>query len=177
MPRLLRWRRSAAPKGECGLELAGDEDGEGGGIVGALDRIARGLRTGMTSEVMVLMTSRLHIRGMKKILPLLVLLPFAGYSTLVILEHGYFGFLTLALREPWAMQLLLDLSIACFFIGAWIRRDARDRGISALPYLLLLPFLGSIATLAYFVHRAWKGETTPAARASSGESKSRLASA
>lgn len=158
--------------------LAGEEDGdeEEGGIGELSNRIARGLRTGMTSEVMVLMTSRLHIRGMKKILPLLVLLPFAGYSTLVILEHGYFGFLTLALREPWAMQLLLDLSISCLLIGAWIRRDARERGISALPYLLLLPFLGSISTLAYFVHRAWKGETAPAP-ATSAESKSRLASA
>ena len=90
---------------------------------------------------------------MKKILPALLLVPFTVYSTLVIVEHGYFGFLTLAAREPWGMQMLLDLSIALFLLGAWLRRDARERGLPALPYLVMLPFLGSIAALGYLVHR------------------------
>lgn len=90
---------------------------------------------------------------MKKIVPALVLVPFALFSTLVILEHGYFGFITLSLREPWAMQMLLDLSIALFLVGAWMRRDARAHGIPVVPYLLLLPFLGSIGALGYLVHR------------------------
>ena len=90
---------------------------------------------------------------MKKMLPALVLLPFTIFSTFVVVRHGYFGFITLALRERWAMQMLLDLSIALFVCGGWLRRDAERHGIRALPYLVLLPFAGSIATLAYLVHR------------------------
>lgn len=90
---------------------------------------------------------------MKKLLPLLVLVPFTAYSSMVILEHGYTGFLTLSFREPWAMQMLLDLSIALFLVGGWMRRDAKKRGISALPFLVLLPFVGSIGALLYLVRR------------------------
>jgi hypothetical protein len=103
---------------------------------------------------------------MKKIVPALVLLPFAAFSTIVVVEHGALGFVTLALREPWAMQLLLDLSIALFLVGGWIRRDARKHGIPSLPYLALLPFTGSIAALVYLVHRAIKG--VPATRPAIG---------
>lgn len=83
----------------------------------------------------------------------IVLLPFFAFSVLVIWSRGYSGFLTLSLREPWALQMLLDLAIALFLFSGWMRRDARDRGIPAVPYLIALPFLGSIAALAYLVHR------------------------
>ena len=49
--------------------------------------------------------------------------------------------------------MLLDLAIAIFLFAGWMRRDARQRGISATPYLVALPFLGSIAALAYLVRR------------------------
>ncbi len=92
---------------------------------------------------------------MKKLLPALVLLPFTVFSVEVILHEGYSGFLTLAAREPWGMQMLLDLTIALFLVGAWIRRDARARGVNAVPYLVALPLLGSIAALAYLVRRSF----------------------
>ena len=95
---------------------------------------------------------------MKKLLPILVGIPFTAYSSYVVVTKGYFGFVTLSLQEPWAMQLLLDLFISVFLIGSWIRKDAPKHGISALPYLVALPFLGSMATLAYFAHRGLKGE-------------------
>lgn len=110
----------------------------------------------MTSEVMAGMTSGPHSRAMKKLVPILVLLPFSAFSTFVAVEHGYLGFVTLSLREPWAMQMLLDLTIALFLVGAWLRRDARRHGIAWLPYLLALPLLGSIAALGYLVHRSLK---------------------
>ena len=95
---------------------------------------------------------------MKKLLPILVGVPFTAYSSYVTVTKGYFGFLTLSLQEPWAMQLLLDLFISVFLIGSWIRKDAPKHGIPALPYLVALPFLGSMASLAYLVHRGLKGE-------------------
>jgi len=96
---------------------------------------------------------------MKKILPLLILVPFFAWSSVVIVEHGYFGFLTLSLREPWALQMLLDLTISLFVVGLWMRKDARAQGINPWPYLLLMPFLGSIGALFYLVHRGFKGKT------------------
>lgn len=109
------------------------------------------------------MTSARQIGRMKKILPAIVLLPFAAWSTLVIVREGYFGFLTLAMHEEWAAQMLVDLSIALALVGTWIRRDARAHGIPALPYLVALPFLGSIGALAYLVHRSLKSVRAPLA--------------
>jgi hypothetical protein len=91
---------------------------------------------------------------MKKILPFVVLVPFTAFSAICIARFGYFGFLTVSLREPWAMQMLLDLTIAIFLVGAGIRRDAAKHGIPYVPYLVAMLFLGSIGALAYYVHRA-----------------------
>lgn len=107
----------------------------------------------MTSEVMVVMPPCPHNGIMKKLLPFIVLIPFSIFTTELILEQGYFGFVTLALREKWGMQMLIDLSISLFFAGWWIRRDARERGLPWIPYLVLLPILGSPAALAYLCHR------------------------
>lgn len=82
-----------------------------------------------------------------------VLIAFGVYSTWVIQGWGYTGFLALAWREPWAMQLLLDLGIACWFGGGWLRRDAIKRGITWWPYLVLIVFAGSIGLLVYTVLR------------------------
>jgi hypothetical protein len=92
---------------------------------------------------------------MKKLLPLLVLVPFTLWSSMIVVEHGYFGFLTLALREPWAMQLLVDLTISCILLGGFIVVDAKKQGISPIPYLVVMVFLGSVGSLAYFVRRAF----------------------
>lgn len=94
---------------------------------------------------------------MKNVLVALVLVGFTIFSVEVTLEQGYWGFVTLARREPWGMQILIDLSIALFLVGGWIRRDARERGLPWVPYLVALPFLGSIGALAYLVHRAIAG--------------------
>ena len=93
---------------------------------------------------------------MKKLAPLLLFVVFTLYTTVIAVHHGLFGFITLALREPWAGQMLLDLAIALVFVGGWLRRDARTRGIDARPYLVGLALLGSISTLAYLVHRGLK---------------------
>ncbi|WAS95861.1 hypothetical protein [Nannocystis punicea] len=95
---------------------------------------------------------------MKKFaLPILVV--FTLFSAVVVVRHGYFGFIGLALREPWALQMLLDLVLALSLVAGWLRRDARNHGIEAWPYLVALPFLGSISPLAYLVHRDLKRRT------------------
>jgi len=92
---------------------------------------------------------------MKKLLPLAVFLAFTGFCLEVIVREGYFGFVRVALRDGWGLAILLDLGICLCFVGAWMRRDARERGLSATPYLAVLPFLGSVGALAYLVRRAF----------------------
>jgi hypothetical protein len=87
------------------------------------------------------------------ILASLVLAAFGTYSIWVVAGHGYTGFLTLAGREPWAMQMLLDIVIACTIGTGWMVRDARKHGIAAWPFMVVTLFLGSLGLLAYIVRR------------------------
>jgi hypothetical protein len=82
-----------------------------------------------------------------------VLAAFTAFSLWCVYGHGYTGFLTLAGREPWALQMLLDLVIAVSFALGWLRADARRRGLAWWPYFAIALFLGSIGLLAYLVRR------------------------
>ncbi|MEZ4362041.1 MAG: hypothetical protein R3B48_17775 [Kofleriaceae bacterium] len=83
----------------------------------------------------------------------LVLLAFTAFSLWVCAVDGPLGFLSLVRREPWGLQLLLDLAIAAYLTLTWMVRDARQRGIRAWPYVLATTFIGSIGLLSYLVHR------------------------
>lgn len=92
----------------------------------------------------------------------LVFVGFTAYTLDVAHTHGLLGFLTLAGRERWGMQLLLDLMISLFFAGAWVRHDARKRGIDARPYLVAMALGGSVGTFAYLVRRSLAPRPAPA---------------
>lgn len=113
----------------------------------------------MTSEVMEVMTSWAHRKGMKKIIPVLVLLSFSVLSVELAIAGWNEGIN--AFKSPWALQVAIDLCIACWFSAMWMRKDAKKHGINALPFLIALPFVGSLSTLAYVVRRNWG--TQPAA--------------
>ncbi len=87
-----------------------------------------------------------------------ILAAFTVYSLWVVAGHGYTGFLTLAMREDWAMQLLLDLVLACSFGVGWMVHDARKHSITTWPFVVTTLFLGSIGLLGYVV---WRGLATP----------------
>jgi len=99
------------------------------------------------------MTSRLLVL-------LLVLVGFAVYSAAVVVNYGYTGFLTLAGREPWALQMLIDLAIALVLFLVWAARDARARQLPYWPFAIATVLLGSVGPLAYLVAR----ELRPARR-------------
>ena len=82
-----------------------------------------------------------------------VLLAFGAYSVWVCLGYGYTGFLTLARDEPWGMQLLLDLVIACSFGVGWMHADAKKRGLASWPFVPLVVLFGSIGLLSYVALR------------------------
>ncbi len=86
--------------------------------------------------------------------PIALFLVFTAYTLDVAHTHGLLGFLSLAGRERWGMQLLLDLVISLFFAGAWVKNDARQRGIDARPYLVAMALGGSVGTFAYVVRRS-----------------------
>ena len=86
----------------------------------------------------------------------LVFVVFSIYTAAVAAGHGYFGFLSLALAEPWAGQMLADLAIALTLFIVWMVRDARSSGVPAWPYAVATLLLGSIGALAYLLHREAK---------------------
>ncbi len=84
---------------------------------------------------------------------LALLLPFTAYSLWVVAGFGYTGFLSLAGREPWAMQLLIDLVLACSFGIGWMHADAKRRGMASWPFVPVILLFGSIGLLGYVVVR------------------------
>ncbi len=108
--------------------------------------------TSLAQELPITGVRRVSLRG-QAIAAAVVLAAFGAFSVWVIAGHGYTGFLALADREPWALQMLLDLVIASSFALTWLRADARKHGFTAWPYYVGTVFLGSIALLAYVVRR------------------------
>lgn len=82
-----------------------------------------------------------------------LLAAFGAFSLWVVATQGYFGFVALAGREPWALQMLIDLVIALSVAIGWMTGDARKRGIATWPYIVATVALGSLGILAYCVRR------------------------
>jgi hypothetical protein len=80
---------------------------------------------------------------------------FTTYTLTVMLTDGFLGFITLAGREPWGMQLFLDLLLMLALFAIWAQHDAKARGLPRWPYVVLIMTGGSMGALAYLVHREW----------------------
>jgi hypothetical protein len=94
-------------------------------------------------------------------LALVVFVSFTAFSTWVAVEHGPLGFLTLAAEGGWGLQMLLDIGISLVVASFWIVPDARRHGINPWPYIAATVGLGSIAALAYLVHRELRAKGAP----------------
>jgi hypothetical protein len=53
--------------------------------------------------------------------------------------------------NPWMKVVTADLLIALGMVLTWVWADARRRGVSPLPYLVVTLLSGSIGTLLYMV--------------------------
>lgn len=109
----------------------------------------------MTCEVMGSITYGAHAGPMERIRPIVlpIAVLFTAYSVWVVVQQGYTGFLTLAWDEPWAMQMLLDLTIALTAVSSALVIDARRRQVAAWPWILGTLLLGSVAPLWYLALR------------------------
>lgn len=99
----------------------------------------------------------------KALFAVLVLAGFGAYSLWVVAGYGYTGFLAVAAREPWAMQMLIDLVLACSFGIGWMTADARKHNITTWPFVVAVVLLGSIGLLAYVARRGLGVPRTSAA--------------
>jgi hypothetical protein len=91
-----------------------------------------------------------------------VLADFSAFTAWVVYHHGYSEFFTTAASSAVAAQVLVDLTLALVLVTLWMIRDARKRGVSVVPYLLVTLFLGSIGPLLYLFRRAGDARTAPA---------------
>lgn len=89
---------------------------------------------------------------------------FSIYSALIVFEHGYTGFIELALTGGWALQVFIDLCIALVLYTIWMFGDAKEGGLPFWPYVIIILTLGSIGALAYPVHRTMREGIEPTAQ-------------
>lgn len=89
---------------------------------------------------------------MRLIVPLVVFIPFTIFSVFITVDHGLWA-LVEAIQSGWGLQVFLDLVISATISLAYIVPEARQRGINPWPYVIGAGVLGSIALLAYLIHR------------------------
>lgn len=87
---------------------------------------------------------------------------FGAFSIWVIGKDGYFGFLTSARYDRWALQMLIDLTLSLAIANAWLINDARRRGLVAWPYVVATIAVGSLAIAVYLIRRAFAADLSAA---------------
>ncbi len=83
-----------------------------------------------------------------------VLADFVALTAYAVWHQGYLAFFDVHAMNAVNVQIFVDLTLALSMVMIWMWRDARARGASALPYLVITLFLGSIGPLLYLWRRA-----------------------
>jgi hypothetical protein len=81
----------------------------------------------------------------------IVLADFVALSGYAVSVHGYVGIFEALLSSVAGVQVAADLLISLALVAVWMWNDARKRGISPIPYVVLTALLGSIGPLVYLV--------------------------
>jgi len=82
-----------------------------------------------------------------------VMIAFLAQESYAIVLYGYIGFFRMMFANFASFTALVDLIIALVLILAWMRDDAQQRKVSAIPYLILTLALGSVGPLLYLIRR------------------------
>jgi len=82
-----------------------------------------------------------------------VLIGFSALTAYAVYQHGYIGFFEQLLGNAATITAFVDLTIALSLVIVWMWLDARERGVSAAPYILLTFALGSVGPLLYLIRR------------------------
>lgn len=78
---------------------------------------------------------------------------FTVLTALALLDVGYFGILKPHFESWGGAQVFTDLVIVCLLSCIWMVQDARQRGISVWPFILITLVLGSFGPLLYLAFR------------------------
>ena len=88
----------------------------------------------------------------KRLMAALVLADFSALTAYAVYVHGFLGFFELVFANVATITLFADLFIALSLVMIWMWNDAKRRGLSPLPYVLLTLALGSVGPLLYLVN-------------------------
>jgi hypothetical protein len=77
------------------------------------------------------------------------LLPSTRIASTLLERRAFFT----RLANAATAAVFIDLVIALTMVAVWMIHDAAQRGATVLPYLLLMPFLGSMGPLIYLIGR------------------------
>jgi hypothetical protein len=95
---------------------------------------------------------------------IVVVAAFGVLSTLALMDVGYFGILKPHFQSWGEGQVLADLVILAVLACVWMVRDAKLRGVSAWPFVVITLVAGSFGPLLYLVARERrKAAATPEA--------------
>ena len=89
----------------------------------------------------------------KQIALSVVLILLLALDAEAIYTFGYLGFFRNALANSAAVVSFVDTVVALGLVCIWMSADSRERGINALPYLLVAMALGSPGPLLYLIRR------------------------
>lgn len=92
-----------------------------------------------------------------------VLADFSALTAYAVYRHGFVGVFEQLFANAATITLFVDVCIALGLVGLWMIRDARERGGSALPYVLLTIGFGSVGPLLYLFRRAGAEQPAPLA--------------
>ncbi|TMA53476.1 MAG: DUF2834 domain-containing protein [Deltaproteobacteria bacterium] len=82
-----------------------------------------------------------------------VLLDFSGLTAYALYQYGVVGVVELETANAVTVAAFADLVIALSLVVLWMRQDARERGASVAPYVVLTLALGSVGPLLYLIRR------------------------
>lgn len=82
-----------------------------------------------------------------------VLADFAALTAWAVYTHGVVGIFELLTANLATLLAFADLSIALSLIAVWMWNDAKARGVSPIPYVVLTLTLGSVGPLLYLIRR------------------------
>jgi Terpene cyclase DEP1 len=89
----------------------------------------------------------------QRILVLMVVILFGAYSLVPVYQFGYVGVFRETFRNSATTQVSLDLIIALSLICTWMWNDAKQKGWSPVPFILITVVAGSFGPLLYLLRR------------------------
>lgn len=81
----------------------------------------------------------------------------SGVTVMALWEQGFLAIFTEAFSSWTHLQVFSDLGVALVLLSGMMVADARRKGLSVWPFLVVIPALGSFGPLAYWAWRSAKG--------------------